>query len=150
MIRFLLFFAVFSGVVLFSGCRSVDDRISSEDIEVPEKYSSILTVLRNSYLSTNSEEKYEAVKDLLKAVDLSYTRELKTVNALFYHGDAAIDNPNAEQRNVIFNFQYKNEYVRLIFATMRNYVLRVSIICSENSMRKYETPDADKYRVRRR
>lgn len=135
-------------IVLLTGCRSVDSRMPSEDIEVPKKYSDIITILKDSHLSTNSEEKYEAVKDLLKVVDLTFTRETKTINDLFYHGDAAIDFPNAEQRTIVFNYQYKNDYVRLMFVTMRSYVLRVTVVCTENSMRKYETVDAEKYKSR--
>ena len=132
--------------VVFCGCRNLDNRMPSEDIEVPKKFHDIITILKDPHLSSNSEEKYDAVKDLIKSVDLSFTREIKTVNELFYHGDAAIDNPSAEQRTVVFNYQYKNDYVRLIFVTMRNFVLRVSIVCTEDSMRKYETDDAVKLR----
>lgn len=144
---FFLALAV-SAAAVFSGCRSVDNRMPSEDLEVVKKYSDIIAILKDSHLSTNSVEKYEAVKDLLKVVDLSFTRETKTINDIFYHGDAAIDFPNSEQRTIVFNYQYKNDYVRLMFVTMRSYVLRVTVVCSERGMRKYETFDAEKYRSR--
>ena len=144
--KYILSTVLFCAVLLFSGCRSVDNRMPSEDIEVPKKFHDIIMILKDPHLSSNSQEKYEAVKDLLKVVDLSFTREIKTVNDIFYHGDAAIDVPSAEQRTVVFNYQYKNDYVRLIFVTMRNFVLRVSVVCTEESMRKYETEDAVKLR----
>ena len=142
---------IFTAVMLFTalffcGCRNLDNRMPSEDLEVPQKFHDIITILKDPHLSSNSQEKYEAVKDLIKSVDLSFTREIKTVNDMLYHGDAAIDSPSAEQRTVVFNYQYKDDYVRLIFVTMRNFVLRVSIVCTEDSMRKYETDDAVKMR----
>ena len=147
-IKILSMILVLAGAFCLAGCRSVDNRMPSEDIEVATRYSDIIAILKDNRLSTNSKEKYEAVKDLLKVVDLTFTRETKTINDLFYHGDAAIDFPNAEQRTIVFNFQHKNDFVRLMFVTMRSYVLRVTIVCTENSMRKYETDDGEKYRPR--
>ena len=144
--KFMMLTLLFCGAVMLSGCQNINNRMPSEDLEVPAKYSDIISILQDPHLSTNSEEKYEAVKDLIKVVDLTFTRELKTVNTIFYHGDAAIDSPSAEQRTVMFNFQHQNDYIRLIFVTMRNFVLRTSIVCTENSMRKYETEDAVKLR----
>ena len=144
--KFLVGVVVFCAAVIFCGCRSADNRMPSEDIEVPKRYSDIIMILKDPNLSPNSLEKYEAAKDLIKSVDLTFTREIKTVNDMFYHGDAAIDTPASEQRTVMFNFQYKNDYVLLIFVTMRNFVLRTTIICTEKGMQKYETEDAVKLR----
>ena len=144
--KFFMLTLLFCGTMMLCGCQNIDNRMPSEDIEVPVKYSDIITILKDPHLSANSKEKYEAAKDLIKVVDLTFTREIKTVNDLFYHGDAAIDSPHSEERTVMFNFQYQNEYVRLMFVTLRNFVLRTSVICTENSMRKYETEDAVKLR----
>ena len=114
-------------LVLFSGCSGVDKRMPSEDIEVPVKYSDIITILKNPSISSNSKEKYNAVCDLLKVVDLSFTREVKTINDIFYHGDAAIRHMGNGLRVVVFNFQDKNRYVRLTFKTMREFVLSTTI-----------------------
>ena len=105
----------------------MDNRMPSEDIEVPVKYNDIIAILKNPQFSTNSKEKYDAICDLIKVVDFSFTRETKTINDLLYYGDAAIDFPNAESRTIVFNYQYQNRFVRLIFVTMRNYVLRTEI-----------------------
>jgi hypothetical protein len=99
----------------------------SEDIEVPVKYQDIISILKDPKLSTNSKEKYDAICDLIDVVDFSFTRETKTINDLLYHGDAAVDFPNAETRTIVFNYQYRNRFVRLIFVVMRNYVLRTEI-----------------------
>ena len=120
---------LFAGLFLFSGCRSTDNRMSSEDIEVPKKYHDIIAILKDNRLSSNSREKYEAVKDLLEVVDLSYTRELKTVNELFYHGDARLVPASSSNGTdeYLFNFQYKNNYVRLRFVAYKMCVLKVVI-----------------------
>ncbi len=121
------FFAVLFAALFVCGCSSVDNRMPSEDIEVPSRYQDIIAILKNPRLSTNSKEKYDAICDLMKVVDFSFTRETKTINDLLYYGDAAIDFPNAESRTIVFNYQYQNRFVRLIFTTMRNYVLRTEI-----------------------
>ena len=118
-----------AGVFFASGCRSTDNRMSAEDIEVPKKYHDIISILKDPHYSSNSREKYEAVRDLLKVVDLSYIRELKTVNELFYHGDARLV-PAATQHGTeeyLFNFQHKNSYVRLRFVAYKMCVLKVVI-----------------------
>ena len=120
-------FAAVSAVILLCGCSSVDDRMPSEDIEVPVKYQDIISILKNPRLSTNSKEKYDAICDLIEVVDFSFTRETKTINDLLYYGDAAVDFPNAESRTIVFNYQYKNRFVRLIFVVMRNFVLRTEV-----------------------
>lgn len=131
MFKPFLFIAV-AAVVFLCGCSSVDNRMPSEDIEVPVKYQDIITILKNPRLSTNSKEKYEAICDLIKVVDFSFTRETKTINDLLYYGDAAIDFPNAESRTIVFNYQYRNKFVRLVFVTMRNFVLRTEIKTEED------------------
>ena len=116
-----------AALVLLCGCSGIDNRMPSEDIEVPAKYQDIIAILKNPNLSTNSKEKYEAICDLIDVVDFSYTRETKTINDLLYYGDAAVDFPNAETRTIVFNYQYRNKFVRLIFVVMRNFVLRTEI-----------------------
>jgi hypothetical protein len=116
-----------AAIVLVCGCSSVDNRMPSEDIEVPVKYQDIISILKDPKLSTNSKEKYDAICDLIDVVDFSFTRETKTINDLLYYGDAAVDFPNAETRTIVFNYQYRNRFVRLIFVVMRNYVLRTEI-----------------------
>ena len=62
-------------------------------------------------------------------MDLSYTRELKTVNELFYHGDARLVPASSANGTdeYLFNFQYKNNYVRLRFVAYKMCVLKVVI-----------------------
>ena len=49
------------------------------------------------------------------------------ITAIMNYGDAAIDFPNAETRTIVFNYQHRNRFVRLIFVTMRHFVLRTEI-----------------------
>ena len=121
---FSIFFT-FLTIFFISGC--VSERLPSEDLEVLEKHADLISILKNPNYRSNSKEKYEAIKKFIKVVDLSFTRETKTVNELFYHGDAIIDMPNAESRNITFNYQYGNRFVRITFYTFRYFVLRVNI-----------------------
>jgi hypothetical protein len=110
---------------LFTGCAT--ERLPSEDLEVLEKHADLIAVLKNPDIRPNSKEKYEAIKKLIKFVDFSFTRETKTINDILYHGDAIVDVPKGESRNIIFNYQYENHYVRITFAVFRYFVLRVVI-----------------------
>ena len=111
--------------LLFTGCAT--EKLPSEDIEVLEKYSDIISVLKNPAIPPNSKEKYDAAKKLLKYVDLRYTRETATVNKLFHYGDAAVDAPNAKDPVFTFNYQYQNKYVRIRFFTCMMFITRVEI-----------------------
>ena len=114
--------------VLLSGCASMTpDRLPSEDIEVFEKYSDIISILRNPKLSPDSKEKYEAAKELLRHVDLYYTRETATVDKLFYHRDAVADGLQTEEPVFTFTYRYGNDFIRIRFFTCRMFVTRVEI-----------------------
>lgn len=122
-------------LLLLSGCYVSEDntpvrdgRLPSEDIEVLTKYVDLIAVLKDPLIPCNSKEKYKAAKKLIEKVDLTFTRETKTVNELFYYGDALYDDVNAEARNITFNYQYGDNYVRIIFHTFRNFVLRVDVL----------------------
>ena len=108
------------------GCASKP--LPSEDIEAPRLYSSLINVIKDPGINPNSREKYEAVKKLIKKVDFTFTRETKTINEFFAPGDAIIDLPEAQDRRISFNYQYRDKYVRLTFFTFRNFVVRVDII----------------------
>ena len=123
--KMLFLAASFAALLVLSGCAS--ERLPAEDIEVPEVCADIIRVLKNPALPANSKEKYEAAKKLLKKVDFSFIRETKTINDIFYHGDALIDFPQQQDRNISFNYQYKNNYVRFQFRTFRTFVLRADI-----------------------
>ena len=111
--------------VLFSGCTA--ERLPSEDLEVPVVCADLLKVLKDPTLSANSKQKYDAARELTKRVDLTFTRETKTVNELFHHKDALIDFPHLPDRTITFNYQYKDNYIRFQFRTFRNFVTRVTI-----------------------
>ena len=115
----------FSALLFISGCAT--ERLPSEDLEVPVLYADIIKVLKDPKIRSNTKEKYDAAKALLKKVDLSFTRETKTINELFYHGDALVDLPNSQDRTISFNYQYKDKYVRIQFKTFRNFVVRTII-----------------------
>jgi hypothetical protein len=126
MMKKLLFvFVFFTAACFLSGCNS--ERLPSEDLEVPVVCADIIKVLKDPTLSANSKQKYEAAKELVKRVDLTFTRETKTVNDIFYFKDALIDFPNLPDRTVTFNYQYKDNYIRFQFKTFRNFITHVEI-----------------------
>ena len=111
--------------LVFSGCATKP--LPSEDIEAPKLYARWINVLKDPELKPNSKEKYEAVRQLIKRVDFSFTRETKTINEFFAPQDAIIDLPQAVDRRITFNYQYRDNYVRLTFFTYREFVVRVDI-----------------------
>ncbi len=116
--------------LIASSCRSAssrDGRLPAEDLEVQDKCADTLAILRDPSIPCNSEAKYRAAQLLIREVDLTFTRETKTINELFYHGDALYDDINAANRTITFNFQEGDHYVRIIFHTFRNFVLRVDV-----------------------
>ena len=112
--------------LVFSGCATKP--LPSEDIEAPKLYARWINVLKDPELKPNSKEKYEAVRQLIKRVDFSFTRETKTINEFFAPQDAIIDLPQAVDRRITFNYQYRDNYVRLTFFTYREFVVRVDIL----------------------
>lgn len=123
--KVLAIFITILSIFFITGC--VSERLPSEDLEVLEKHADLIAILKNPNYKSNSKIKYDAIKKLIKVVDFSFTRETKTVNDLLYHGDAIIDMPNAESRNITFNYQYGNHFVRITFYTYKYFVLRVNI-----------------------
>ncbi len=115
------------GVALLAGCRSEVEVLPSEDLEVFKFYPELIRTLQNPNLSPSSKEKYEAAHEIIKKVDFTFTREAKTLNDIFYHGDAMIDPPNNPEHTISFNYQYGDRYVRLRFFMYRNFVTRVEI-----------------------
>ena len=111
--------------LMFSGCAT--KLMPSEDIEAPRLYASLISVLKDPQLPANSKEKYDAIRALMKKVDFTFTRETKTINDCLSPADAIIDLPEAVDRRITFNYQYRNNYVRLTFFTYRNFVVRVDI-----------------------
>ena len=121
-----LFFAVSAAVMLvLSGCTA--ERLPAEDLEVPVVCADIIKVLQDPSLAPNSRQKYDAARALVKKVDLTFTRETKTINEIFFHRDAMIDFPDRPDRTITFNYQYRDSYIRFQFRTYRNFVLRVDI-----------------------
>ncbi len=113
-------------ILVLAGCAT--KRLPSEDLEVPELYPEEIAILKNPSISTNSKEKYDAIKRLIAKVDFSFTREAKTIDTLLYHGDGMVDVPDDEKRTITFNYQYGDRYVRLVFALYRTVVLRADVI----------------------
>ena len=113
-------------LALTGGC-ATEEKLPAEDLEVPLLYGDLIKVLQDPNLKPNSKEKYEAAKELITKVDFSLARELKTLNTIFYHGDALIDTPDQPDRTVIFYYPYNGHYVRLTFYTYQTLVLRVKI-----------------------
>lgn len=121
--------AMFAGCVILasgSGCATTE-KLPAEDLEVPQFYGELIEVLQNPKLPPNSKEKYEAARELISKVDFTLARELKTLNTIFYHGDAMIDTPEQPDRTIIFYYPFEGHYVRLTFFTYKNLVLRVKI-----------------------
>ena len=113
-------------LLFFAGCVS-PEKLPSEDIEVLEKYSDVIAILRDPKLPANSREKYQAAKKLIQHVDLYYTRETRTVDKLFYHRDAVVDSPISDNPVFTFYYQYGNKFVRIRFFTYMMFVTRVEI-----------------------
>ena len=101
--------------------------LPSEDIEAPRLYANLVDVLKDPKIPPNSKLKYDAIRKLIRKVDFSFTRETKTINEFLAANDAIIDIPEAVDRRITFNYQYRDRYVRLTFFTYRNFVVRVDI-----------------------
>ena len=114
------------GFFAAAGCGSVE-KLPAEDLEVPQFYGDLIKVLKDPNLRPNSKEKYEAAKELIRHVDFEFTREVKTLNEIFYHGDALIDTPTHADRTITFYYPYGGHFVRLTFYTYKNAVLRVKV-----------------------
>ena len=123
--KLFFLFIFFAAACFFAGCTS--ERLPAEDLEVPVVCADIIKVLKDPMLSANSKQKYDAARKLTGKVDLTFTRETKTINDLFYFKDALIDFPNLPDRTITFNYQYKDNYIRFQFKTFRNFVTRVEI-----------------------
>ena len=118
LLAFLVFF--------LAGCEA--ERLPSEDIEAPKLNARLIRILKDPDIRPNSREKYEAMKELMKKVDFSFTRETRTINEFLAPQDAIIDFPEAIDRRISFNYQYLDRYIRLTFFTYRNFVVRVDIV----------------------
>lgn len=108
------------------GC-ATEEMLPAEDLEVRQFYGHLINVLQDPKLPPNSREKYEAAKELVSKVDFTMTREVKTIDSIFYHGDAMIDTPDQPDRTIIFYYPYEGHYVRLTFYTYTTWVLRVKV-----------------------
>ena len=122
----LLILLALSAAWTFSGCATAE-KLPAEDLEVPKLYGNLIAVLQDPKLPANSKEKYEAAKELISKVDFTLARELKTLNTIFYYGDALIDTPELADRTIIFYYPYGKHFVRLTFKTYKNLILRVKI-----------------------
>lgn len=124
---FSLLLCAFSALLLIfnSGCAT--EMLPSEDIEVFEKHKDIIEVLKSNKFSADSKEKYEAARKLIRVVDLYYTRELKTVNALFNYRDMLVDDKDQDSPVYSFNYRYGDNYVRIRFFSHKMFVVRVEI-----------------------
>ena len=110
---------------LSAGC--VTEKLPSEDIEVFTLHKDIIDVLKSDKYSADSKEKYEAARKLIRTIDLYYTRELKTVNAIFNYRDMLIDGTNADNPVFSFNYRYGDKSVRIRFFSHKMFVTRVEI-----------------------
>ena len=124
--KYFRFFSIFATAVILCGCQVVE-KMPSEDIEVPKKYSKIISVLKNPEKTPDSREKYEAAKELIRCVDLTYTRETATIDKIFYHRDALVDNFQSDKPTFTFNYRYRDNMVRIRFFTYKMFVTRVEV-----------------------
>ena len=122
--KYLTLFAA-AGLLLAAGCAA--ERLPSEDLEVLVVCADIIKVLKDPSIGPNTKQKYDAARELVKKVDLTFTRETATLNEIFYHKDALIDFPDLPDRTITFNYQYRDNYIRFQFRTFRNFVTRVDI-----------------------
>lgn len=120
------FLAIGLAVLFLAGCAT--KRLPSEDLEVSVLYPEEIAILKNPAISPNSQEKYDAIKRLIKKVDFTFTREAKTINDLLYFGDGVADAVDRPDRTITFNYQYGDHYVRLVFVLYMTVVLRADVI----------------------
>ena len=125
-LRFAIPMFVLCACAASAGCGGVE-RLPAEDLEVPQFYGDLIKVLKDPNLRPNTKEKYEAAKELIRHVDFEFTREVKTLNEIFYYRDALIDTPTHEDRTITFYYPYEGHFVRLTFYTYKNAVLRVRV-----------------------
>ncbi len=118
----LLFTAM---LLLTSGCAT--QKLPSEDIEIFTKHRDLISVLKSDRFSADSKEKYEAAKELVKHIDFSFTRELKTVNEIFNYRDMLVDNQRRDNPIYTFNYRYGDRFVRIRFFSHRMFVVRTEI-----------------------
>lgn len=116
---------LFAALLLSSGCAT--QKLPSEDIEIFTKYRDIISVLKSDRFSADSKEKYEAAKELVKHIDFSFTRELKTVNEIFNYRDMLVDNQRRDNPIYTFNYRYGDRFVRIRFFSHRMFVVRTEI-----------------------
>ena len=112
--------------VIFSGCAT--ERLPAEDLEVLQFYQKEIAVLKNPQIKRNSKEKYLAAKELVKKVDFTCIRETKTLNDIFYFGDAIVSSEKDSDRVITFYFQYENRYVRLTFSCYDRFIFKAEEI----------------------
>ena len=121
----LLLSGLLCALFFLTGC--VTEKLPSEDIEVLTLHKDIIDVLKSDKYPADSREKYEAARKLIRTIDLYYTRELKTVNALFNYRDMLVDGTNADNPVFSFNYRYGDHYVRIRFFSHKMFVTRVEI-----------------------
>ena len=114
-----------AAIALLCGCAT--DKMPSEDIEIFTKHKEIIDVLKSNRYSVYSKEKYEAAKKLIKVVDFSFTRELKTVNEIFNYRDMLVDDQRHDSPIYTFNYRYGDNYVRIRFFSHRMFVVRTEV-----------------------
>ena len=112
-------------LLLTSGCAT--QKLPSEDIEIFTKHRDLISVLKSDRFSADSKEKYEAAKELVKHIDFSFTRELKTVNEIFNYRDMLVDNQRRDNPIYTFNYRYGDRFVRIRFFSHRMFVVRTEI-----------------------
>ena len=112
---------------VFTGCITGDNRLPSEDIEVFTEHQDIISILRNPSIPADSKAKYDAARELVKKVDLTFTRETATIDKLFYYRDAQADGLDTEEPVFTFTYRYGNDFIRIRFFTCRMFVTRVEI-----------------------
>ena len=116
---------LFAALLLSSGCAT--QKLPSEDIEIFTKHRDLISVLKSDRFSADSKEKYEAAKELVKHIDFSFTRELKTVNEIFNYRDMLVDNQRRDNPIYTFNYRYGDRFVRIRFFSHRMFVVRTEI-----------------------
>ena len=125
--QLLIFSLLCAFAFILPGCRSVDNRLPAEDIEIFARYPELISILKNPRIPPNSKEKYDAAKEFIKKVDLHFTRETATINKFFNHRDAQIGGLNTETPVFTFNYQYLNKSLQIRFFTYRMFVTRIEI-----------------------
>lgn len=122
------------GIMLaaISGCTTGPKKIPCSDIDMYAVFRNEISILQDSRISPQSEQKFNAAKKLYQYVDFSFARDTDNLTRIFGVHDANKSSVMDEDA-LVFQYSWKNDYVRFIFLGHGN-----SVTSSEVKLGKFE------------